>query len=123
MKPAFWMKKKGNKFGAMKTTVDGIVFHSKREAEYYGQLKMMKRAGKISSFERQISFPLYAMWGGNTPDESRKIGNHIVDFVVVDIMSGQKEVHEVKGMETDVWKLKKKIFEANYPHIPYKVIK
>ena len=122
MKPAFWMKKKGNKFGAKKTVVDGILFHSKREAEYYGQLKLMKRAGNIQNFERQISFPLYAMHGGLSPDESRKVCDHIVDFLVINI-EGKKEVHEVKGMETDVWKLKKKIFEANYPNITYKVIK
>lgn len=118
MKPAFWMKKKGNKYGAKKTTVDGILFHSKREAEYYGQLKMMKRAGKIKDFKRQVSFSLYAM----CDYESKKVCDHIVDFLVL-TLDGKKEVHEVKGMETDVWKLKKKIFEANYTFIPYKVIK
>ena len=123
MKGAFWMKKKGNKFGAKKTVVDGITFDSKREAGYYGELKIKKAIGQIDSFERQVSFPLYAMrdLGIVGVEESKKVCTHVVDFIVH--VGGRKEAHEVKGMETAIWRLKKKIFEANYPSIKYVVIK
>jgi len=122
MKNKFWMKKKGNKFGAKKTVVDGITFDSKKEAWYYGDLKIKKRAGLIDSFERQVPYDLYAYVpsvAGVFPAE--KIAKHIVDFIVY--VGGRKEAHEVKGMETAIWRLKKKIFEANYPSIKYVVIK
>ena len=115
----FWSK--GNKYGAKKTVVDGITFDSKREAAYYGQLKMMKAGGLIQGFERQQKFPLFAHNGLN-PVARVVIGKHIVDFIVV-TREGGTEAHEVKGMETAIWRLKKKIFEANYPHIKYVVIK
>jgi hypothetical protein len=35
---------------------------------------------------------------------------------------GRKEVHEYKGVATEVWKLKKALFENEYPDIPYIVI-
>ena len=111
-----WPKK--NKFGAKKTVVDGITFDSKREAAYYGQLKMMKAGGLIKSFERQYVCPLYA-W---SKSGMVKVGKHIVDFVVT-LPDGKKELHEVKGVETTTWRLKKKILEANCPGIVYKVIK
>lgn len=111
-----------NKYGAKKVTVDGILFHSKREAAYYGQLKMMKAAGMISAFDRQYVFHLFAQDGGPGRTTGTGIGKHIVDFLVI-FPDGRREVHEVKGMETDVFKLKRKIFEANYPQIKYVIIK
>lgn len=124
MRSTFWLKRKGNKFGAKKTIIDGIKFDSKREAEYYSQLKIMQRGGLIQSFKRQVSFDLFAhssvsLGSFTHPTE---IAHHIVDFLVINLR-GNREVHEVKGMETDVWKLKRKIFEANYPEIKYIVIK
>lgn len=113
---------KGNKFGAKKTVVDGITFDSKREAAYYGELKMRMRGEKFI-FQRQVKYPLYAFDEGHVSGTyAKKVCTHVVDFVITRI-DGKTEAHEVKGVETDVWKLKKKIFEANYPHIKYVVIK
>lgn len=114
--------KKGNKFGAKKTIIDGIKFDSKREAAYYGQLKIMKRGGLIQSFERQISFDLLAAGLDPRTETYPCVAKHIVDFLVT-MIDGRQEVHEVKGMETAIWRLKVKIFKANYPDIKYKVIK
>lgn len=108
-------------------TIDGICFHSKKEAGYYQQLKLEKRAKLIKGFERQVAFDLYA-WGplcflnGELQNNAHKVCVHIVDFLV-ELKDGTKEVREVKGFATDVWDLKRKLFEANYPSIPYKVIR
>lgn len=112
-------------------TVDGISFHSKKEAGYYSQLKIEKRAGLIKSFERQVAFDLYAapvltltpgVRGLDSTAYGIRVCSHIVDFLVTR-KDGSLEVREVKGFATDVWDLKRKLFEANYPAIPYKVIR
>ena len=47
-----------NKYHARKTTIDGIVFDSKKEAERYMQLKLMAKAGIISNLQRQVKHEL-----------------------------------------------------------------
>lgn len=104
--------------------VDGVRFDSRREAAYYGELLMQKKAGLISGFKRQVTFHLYAHEVGAEPEfqRQRQVCDHRVDFLVTRL-NGDQEVHEVKGFATEVWNLKRKLFEANYPDIPYKVIK
>jgi hypothetical protein len=109
----------GNKYGNKRQTIDGISFDSKREADYYLELKMQKKAKIIKDFERQVSVELRA-WH---PDKGFvKVGTHLVDFLVT-MPDGTKEFREVKGFATDLWKYKMKITEANYPGIQYKVIR
>jgi len=105
-------------------TVDGITFQKKKEAAYYSQLKIEKRCGLIKSFERQVAFDLYAIHYVETPElyNAVRVCSHIVDFIVTR-KDGSKEVREVKGFATDIWDLKRKLFEANYPDLPYKVIR
>ena len=38
------------KYGNKKAEADGIVFDSKKERNYYCELKMLKMAGKIKDF-------------------------------------------------------------------------
>jgi len=120
MKSKNFINFKPSKYSNTSCTVDGYRFDSRREADYYGQLRIEKRArpALIKDFERQVSFELYA-W---TPDGKVKVCAHIVDFLVT-LLDGTKEVREVKGYATETWNLKRKLFEANYPDIPYKVVK
>lgn len=115
----FNYRTRSGKYNAVTQTVDGINFHSKKEAGYYQQLKLERRAGLIKSFTRQVSFDLYA-WNGTAT--GTRVCSHIVDFVVT-LNNDMREVREVKGFGTDVWDLKRKLFEANYPELPYKVIR
>lgn len=101
------------KYGNCSCTVDGIRFDSRREADYYGQLKIEQRAGLILNFERQVTFELAV--------NGKKICAHRVDFLV-HYRGGRREVREVKGFATAEWDIKRKLFEAIYPEIPYKVI-
>lgn len=113
------------KYKNQSCNVDGHFFHSRSEAGYYGQLKMLKLAGEIKEFDRQVGFELFA-WTPNDDFRSghnrKKVTTHIVDFLVT-LNDGTKEVHEVKGFATDTWQIKHKLFEANYPELTYKVIK
>ena len=65
--------KRRSKYNAERTQVDGIWFDSKREAERYSELKLLRQAGEIQHFHRQVIFDL----PGNS--------THRVDFAVVNL--------------------------------------
>jgi len=47
-----------NKYGATKTTVDGIKFDSEGESKRYMYLKLLEKAGEISELEWQVRYDL-----------------------------------------------------------------
>jgi hypothetical protein len=103
--------KKKSKYNANRVTVDGITFDSQKEAEYYSSLKLLHRAGVIAGFCRQAEFVL------NNGDEPIR---YKCDFVVFN-NDGSAEIVDVKGMETDIFKLKHKLFKQMYPGLKLKV--
>ena len=70
-----------NKYNAKITQVDGMKFHSKGEANRYRELKLMERAGIITSLKMQVSFPLYC---GEEPVKyaSGRQAKYIADFFI-----------------------------------------
>ena len=95
-----------NKFNAKKTVVDGITFDSRREASRYQVLKEQEKAGEISDLRLQQRYELVPKHGKN------RAVFYIADFVYV--KNGEEVVEDCKGYRTDVYKLKKKIFEWKY---------
>lgn len=107
-------KGKRSKYNAKPTTVDGVRFASQKEALHYITLKQMERSGKITGLELQPKFDLRAWMGGLEFKESAIVGRYIADFRYFVPEAGQWIVEDCKGFRTDVYKLKKKIVEANY---------
>ena len=97
--------KRGNKFGAIKTVLDGITFDSKREAAYYAELKLREKAGEISDVELQRPFALIAGAG-------KLVGTYKADFTFTDHIAGRWRVIDVKGHDTPLSKFKRKFVEA-----------
>lgn len=93
---------KRNKFGAVRTEVDGIKFHSKKEASRYLELKMLQADGAISELRLQVSYKITV--------NDFLICRYIADFVY--IQDGKEIVEDVKGKITDVYRLKKKLMKA-----------
>ncbi|MDR7856328.1 DUF1064 domain-containing protein [Tissierella sp.] len=112
--------KKKSKYRNVKTTVDGITFDSKREAEYYCQLKILKQAGEIKDFGLQPRYELQPTFRKN--GTTHRSITYVADFVVVN-NDGTTEVIDVKGVETKDFKIKKKLFEYKYPDLSLKIIK
>lgn len=108
-----WGRAQGNKFNNRKTEYNSNVYDSKMEAEAAQMLDLLVRANRLLDVQRQVRYELRGPNGGHICD-------HIVDFLVTG-PDGQKKVFEVKGFQTDVWKLKKKLFEDTFPDIPYVV--
>lgn len=95
-------KKKKNKYKSSKCVVDGIKFHSQKEATYYIGLKLMIKSGTVSYFLRQV--PIYLP--GNV--------KYIVDFQVF-YSDGLVRYIDVKGVETPMFIMKRKQVEDLYP--------
>lgn len=93
--------KKKSKYGAIKTTVDGITFDSKKEADYYCELKLRLQGGDIKGFCMQPSFVL-------APGLKYK-----ADFIVFH-NDDTAEIIDTKGFKTKEYIAKKKVLEDKY---------
>lgn len=94
-----------SKYFSRITVIDGIKFHSRREAQRYAELKLHVKAGNLVSFERQVPFVCAV--------NDVKVCTYYADFVTYS-KDGQRTVEDVKGFRTDIYKLKKKLVEALY---------
>lgn len=103
-----------NKYNARKTIADGIKFDSRKEAKRYVELKEMERKGLIKGLQLQVPFELVPSFTIIIDGKKKKRRNmkYIADFVYYE--NNEKVVEDVKGRKTDVYKLKKKIFEYKY---------
>lgn len=112
-------EKKKRKYHNKKPEVDGITFDSQKEADYYCQLKLLKKAGHIEDFELQPEFVLLG------PENDYVTGRGIkyrADFKVY-YPKGTVKIVDVKGYKTNVYKLKKKLLLAKYPDIDFEEVK
>jgi len=103
-----------HKYNAHKTVVDGITFDSAFEAERYGELKLMEKAGEITGLTLQPKFELLPPFSHS----GRKLRavKYVADFQYVEILEVQgvkftrRVVEDVKGIQTPVFKIKAKMF-------------
>ena len=102
---------KESKYHAQKVEVDGIKFDSKKESRQWKELCMLEASGGISNLRRQVSFELQPKYTNNKGEHIRAI-NYVADFVYE--KDGKTYVQDTKGIRTDVFKLKKKLFEAKF---------
>lgn len=99
-----------HKYNATRTELDGIKFSSKREAGFYATLKLGVQQGTVVQFLRQVPFHL--------PGGSR----YVCDFLVF-YPDGTCAFIDVKGMETETFKLKKKMVEELYHPIKIETVR
>lgn len=104
------------KYNNKRVRVDGILFDSKLEADYYAALKLKLKAGLIRGFCRQPEFVLQEGFAGRKPVTYR------ADFIAFH-KDGTAEIIDTKGMETETFKLKKKLFQEKFPGLELKIVK
>ena len=109
---------KKSKYSAEKTEVDGITFDSTKESKRYANLKLLERAGVIENLKLQPRFLLQEGFTYNGHKE-RKI-EYVADFQYE--RNGQTIVEDVKGMKTEVYKLKRKLFLYKYRDIVFREV-
>lgn len=101
-----------SKYYSKKVIVDNIKFDSKKEANYYLKLKMLERAETIKDLELQKEYILQDNFKLNNKT-IRKI-KYKADFKYISTSDDKLHVVDVKGFKTEVYKLKKKLFEYKY---------
>lgn len=105
-----YLQKYWNKWSTAKQqTYNGQRYDSGFEGQYALELDIRQKAGEIVKWERQVKIPLIV--------NGYSIANYYIDFIVY-YPDGLKEFVECKGIASEVWRLKWKIFEATYSEIP-----
>lgn len=113
--------KKKQKFNNRKTVVDGISFDSKLESKRYIELKELEKRGLIKDLELQKCFELIPKF--KKDGKTYRKACYYCDFCYFDTRESKIIVEDVKGVRTDVFKLKKKLFEYVYPEFTIKEIR
>ena len=111
------------KYHNKKTVLDGIKFDSKLEAERYGQLKLMERAGDIRDLELQPEYELIPSFKKDGKTWRRTV--YKADFRYILAEDDSYIIEDVKGSTaviTDVFRLKQKLFEDRYPELTIKIV-
>ncbi len=89
-------QRRKSKYNAKRSTVNDISFDSQHEADRYGELKLLEKAGEITALMLQVPFrlpgPVY----------------YYADFVYYDVKKKDWITEDAKGVRTDVYKLKAK---------------
>lgn len=98
-------KKMRRKYGNRPVIVDGIRFDSKREAAYYGELKMREKAGEVSEVELQRRF---ALVGG----DGILITTYVADFYFFDHIADRFRCIDVKGYVTREFTIKRRLMKS-----------
>ena len=108
-----------NKYRNQETVIDGIKFQSKKEANRYCELKLLEKAKEIEELKLQPKFILQE--GFKKDGVTYRAITYVADFSY--IHKGKMIVQDVKGVETEVFKLKRKLFEYKYPDLKLELIK
>ena len=92
---------KRSKYEKKKTRIDGHVFDSEKEANYYNELKIRLQAKDIRGFCLQPTFILASGL------------SYKADFIIFN-NDGSSEIIDVKGFKTKEYIAKKKVFEDKF---------
>ena len=107
-----------NKYNAVKTEAHGKIFDSAHEAEQYGELLILARAGEIYDLKTQVKYVLIP--AKREPDRTGPRGGkikgkvieretaYIADFVYK-TKDGTEIVEDAKGCRTKDYRIKKKL--------------
>lgn len=105
------------KYRNKKKKIDGILFHSTKEANRYCELKMLEKAGEISNLQRQVKYVLIP--AQREPDTVGARGGvkkgklierecaYMADFVYE--QNGETVVEDTKGFRTTEYVIKRKL--------------
>lgn len=103
-----------SKYRNNKQTYGGRTYDSIKEAEYAKNLDWRKKAGEITEIIPQFKIPINV--------NGVHICNYFIDFKIT-CSDGHEEYHEVKGFETDVWRMKWRLAKALYSDYKFVLIK
>jgi hypothetical protein len=97
----------------------GYAFDSKAEERRYHLLRLLERDGTIHDLRVH---PVYELQPAFVTPGGRKVAaiSYEGDFAYIE--GDQPVVEDVKGVETDVFKIKAKLFRFRYPTIELRIL-
>lgn len=111
-----------NKYHNKPLDIDGMHFDSRGEFERWQELRLLERAGQISNLRRQVAYELIpAQYEPSTVDSKGRIKRgklierkctYIADFAYQ--RGSDLIVEDYKGVETDAFKIKRKLMLWEY---------
>ncbi len=105
-----------SKFNSKPVEFDGIKFDSIAEYRRYGELTLLQRDGQITGLKVHPRFLLQEAF--TTPDGKREAQiTYEGDFQYTE--NGRDVLEDVKGVRTEVYKIKRKLFLMRYPGIKF----
>lgn len=109
-----------SKYRNQKVNIDGYNFDSKAESKRYQELKLMQDVGLIKDLQLQPKFELIPTFKKNGKTYRKTV--YIADFSYFSITDNKTIVEDFKGFKTEIYRLKKKLFEYNYPELEIKEV-
>lgn len=111
-----------SKYRSEITEIDGIKFHSKKEAEKYQSLKFMKMGGLVTDFSCQPKFKILDAF--EKDGQKYRAIYYVADFDVT-YPDGKREIIDIKPFDkrtgkfflTPVFAIKQKMFDLKYPDL------
>lgn len=103
-----------NKYNSKRTKYNDRYYDSALEAAYAEQLDWLIKAGEVKEWFPQFKLSLDI--------NGVHIANYFMDFKVV-YNDGRIEMHEVKGYETDLWRMKWRLAKAIFEDYNFVLIK
>lgn len=113
---------RSSKYGAIKTTIEGITFDSQKEAHRYRELLLLKSAGEVTEIVLQPEYELIPGFTHKATGKRIRPMRYKADFLVT-YADGHQEIEDVKGFVNQTYALKKKLFMARYPDLTIKEIR
>lgn len=107
-----------SKYRNQPAVVEGVRFDSQREALHYLCLLDRVKYGEITDLVLQPRYELQPAYRVG----ARRVAaiEYVADFAYTE--NGRRVVEDVKGYETDVFKLKRKLFEFRYTDLDFRII-
>lgn len=109
-------RSKAGKFGNIPKVYGDREYHSTMEAQYARNLDLRKHAlvDRVKEWKAQVPVKLEV--------NGHLVTTYVCDFVV-EYVDGRIEWVEIKGFETETWKIKEKLFRALFPERMLLVVK
>ena len=93
-----------SKYGNRRTWRDGIAFDSASEARRYGELRLMEQAGAITNLTVHKRYPLVV--------NGQRVAVYEADFDYYQPERARWITEDVKGVRTQVYRLKRALMKA-----------
>ena len=103
---------KQNKYNNTKVEYKGIKFDSIKEMKHYQLLEYLQKIGEIKELKLQVPYELIPKYKINNKTVRKCV--YVADFTYITTKDDKLHIVDTKGFKTDVYRLKKKLFEYKY---------